>query len=251
LVCEDNNKQLNVIRDRLKNFPDILSKLTEENGKLCAKNLTSEQVNELSKNISEEKVANARGLSYRTQENRNNFHARLREANKPKEAKQKKVKDKHSQLPVPKLFIQPSVGPSVEPPLLKPERTRSFVSQFNINSSVSSSQVEQTLTSEGNLKKVQDFLAKEENKASLNIDGPIQSTKIGSFHPQDAVVVPLKNVKTDVQVKAYVSTTTTNDLQYSVQKDCSEKDFYFAAKAICRIALQNAQPNAIFFNGPP
>ncbi|MCS5710557.1 hypothetical protein [Candidatus Berkiella aquae] len=246
LVCEDDNRQLNVIRDRLKKAPEILAQLTEENGKFCAKNLTTDQVNQLSQQINEEKVANARGLAYRTQETRNNFHERLRQADKPKEDKPKKGKAKQPDV-VPKAFDEePSVGPSVEPSLPQPERSRSMTSQFGLNSSVPSSQIEQALTAEGNLKKVQHFLAKEENKAALNISGPIQPTKIGSFNPQDAVVVPLKNAKTDTQVKAYVSTTSTNDLQYSVQKDCTEKDFYFAAKALCRIAIQNAKPNAIF-----
>ncbi|MGE3318615.1 MAG: hypothetical protein AB7I18_04905 [Candidatus Berkiella sp.] len=237
LTCEE-RQNIPAIRERLNKLNDpeitpLLQQIALDGKKLSLKNISEADLNKLCQRLSEQKVADARGVEYRSLEQRNAFHHRL----KPAENKKPKAslpidipKSKFHSEPVERM--QP-----MHPPLSH---------QFNLHVPVSSLGLEAVLVQLGSLKKVEEYLDHEKNKADCEVTGPVQRTKIGVLNPQNALVIPLKNPRTNNKLEIFAQESLYNEVRFSVDKDSGERDFIHAVKAICRLAIQNAASNSTF-----
>lgn len=240
LVCE-NKDNLPAIAQRLSKIKDenlskILAKAAESEGKLSIKNLSVDEINTLSKELTEQKVAQTHQLPYRSVATRNHFHESLRQADAPK-APQKPPVSKPIDIPKARFHDEPKAKmPPMHP----------ISHQFQLSVPINANRLEAVLVQSGTLKSVENVLADEQHRSTCQTTGPAKQVKIGTYNPEPGLEVSFQDARSSHEVEAFVQQVPHDELRYSVDKECNEHDFKFAMKAICRLALQNAEPNSTF-----
>lgn len=237
LVCEEKQntaailERLNKLRDPV--ITPLLQQIALDGQKLSLNNISEADLNKLCQGLSEQKVASTRDLEYRSLEKRDAFHNCLKPA--------QNIKPKASapiDIPKPRFHSEPleRMEP-MHPPLSH---------QFNLHMPVSSQGLEAVLVQQGSLKKIEEFLDDDQNKAECQITGRVQKTTIGVLNPQNALILPLKNPRTNNELEVFAQESLYNEVRFSVDKDSGERDYIHAVKAICRLAIQNAEPDTTF-----
>lgn len=228
LVCEV-KQQLGAIKERLLKLQDpsltpLLKKAETVDGKLTVKDLSEEQLKSLCEGLSEEKVANTRKLQYRSIEKRNAFHERLQQGLHPKPKASAPI-----DIPKPKFE---------EEPVEKVIPMHPISHQFMLNMPISSNHIDPIFVQKGSLQTV--------SETAMEIADKVTPTKIGSFNPVDGLTIAFKHPRTKNTIETFAQPTKDNDVCFSLEKDCDDREFFFAVKSLCRLALKTAEPNATF-----
>lgn len=236
LVCED-KQHIDAVLERLLKLQDptltpLLQGAANVDGKLVINNLSPENLNTLCQGLSEEKVANARQLEYRSMQQRNSFHQRLRPVVAPILAPVEIPRPKASApIDIPKPRFENGNNERMEP-------MHPISHQFMLHMPVSSNQLESILEHKGAFQDIAQIAS--------DLGAKVTPTKIGSFNPVDGLTITLTHPRTRSDIEIFAQPTKDNDIRYSVNKDCDERELFFAAKSICRMALQTAEPNSTF-----
>ncbi len=232
LVCED-KQHLAAILERLSKLQDpiitpLLQKAENMGGKLVIKDLSQDNLNSLCQGLTEEKVANSRQLEYRSIEKRNAFHQRLKPVEAPIEIPRPKAS---APIDIPKPRFEDKSHARIEP-------MHPISHQFMLHMPVSSNHLEPIIEYKGTLQNVTEI--------AKMMDGKVTPTKIGSFNPVDGLMITLQHPRTQSHVEIFAQPTKDNVIRFSINKDCDERELFFVAKSICRMALQTAEPNSTF-----
>jgi hypothetical protein len=233
LLCED-KQQADAVLERLLKLQDpiitpLLQKAENVDGKLVINDLSKENLDSLCQGLTEDKVAHSRQLEYRSIEKRNAFHQRLKPVVAQVEIPRPKASDP---IDIPKPRFKEELNAPIQPPM------HPISHQFMLHMPVSNNQLEPILEHKGTLQNVTEIANK--------IGAKVTSTKIGSFHPVDGLTITLVHPRTQNDIEIFAQPTKDNDIRYSLNKDCDESELFFAAKSICRMALQTAEPNSSF-----
>jgi len=228
LICES-DQDLAVIKERLKLITDaslkaVLSKVTDVGGKPCLQNLSQEQLETLSNELTEQKVASAHNIAFRSNDKRKAFHDSLRQAENPKP----KVS---APIDIPKPRFEAEAVAKIVP-------VRPISHQFMLNRPISSNLIETLFVLKGTLNGVAE--------TANEMASQVTPTKIGSFNPVDGLTISFKEPRSKSTIETYAEPTKDSDIRFSIDKDCDERGFFFAAKSIFRLALQTAEPNSTF-----
>jgi hypothetical protein len=259
----------------------ILQKASVKNGKLEIDQLNETDIEFLSTHLTEEKVAQARNLDFRSEKERNQFHERLSSAVgkpiTPSELEHEPELESESE-------FEPTLSTTPAAPLLEaealltviperelnpepaaaPKRKRSSLTTplygatknrvgFNIPSSSetppstpSSFEPRVVLTEHGgSLKEIKTFLEKEYQKEPekryIRIDKKPEEIQ---FNGNSALLVTFKNENKRSQTVIEES-TQTGELIFSADKNLNDEDFVKTATEICRLAVLTASPKAV------
>lgn len=236
LTCE-NNQNLADLKKRFKAVKDdavttLLNKVIAVDGKPCIPNLTEAEVNTLSKQLTEQKVAKAHNLEFRSVEKRNQFHISLGHV--------KKMRPEASEpIDIPKPRFQPE--PIERMPMMRP-----ISHQFMLNAPVSTKNLDTLFVQRGTFQKIEEYLDDEAHRTDHQLASPVTHATIGNLNPEKGIGITFKEPRTKSNVQTYIQQNQNDEVRFTIDKDCSEREFRFAVGEMCRIAIQNAEPKATF-----
>lgn len=237
LACE-NNQDLATLKQRFKtvkedNIATLLNKVVVVDGKPCIPNLTEGELNTLCKELTESKVANARDLDFRSVEKRNQFHASLHQADHP----QPKVS---APIDIPKpRFVEAE-------PVARMAPMRPISHQFMLNAPISNKNLDTLFVQRGTFQKIEEYLDNDEHREQHQIASPVKHATIGNLNPEKGLGITFKEPRTKNDVQTYIQQNQNDEVRFTIEKDCSERDFKFAIGEMCRLAIQNAEPKTTF-----
>lgn len=232
LQCE-NNVDLATLKQRFKavkdqNLTALLDKVVLTDGKPCIPNLTESEINTLSKDLTENKVAEARNLDFRSIEKRNQFHESLR-------GKDNSQPKRSAPIDIPKPRMQPE-------PVERMAPMRPISHQFMLNAPISAKSLDTLFVQQGTFTKIEDYLDSDAHREEHQISGPVKHVTIGNINPEKGISIPFEEPRSKNNVQIYIQQSRNDDIRYSIENDCSENEFRFAVTAMCRLAIQQAEP---------